>query len=146
VLHSSFTSKGKIVHMKNAHGHDIELDVVLGHAKIEDLLKLGVKTDPLIMTGAVAMKTRLLLLPGPADVADRLRLDGTFHVSEGHFDNDKVQNRIDSLSLRSRGKPKLAHAHGEENVKVTCKERSRLVREYSVFPSCTSRFPALTQT
>ncbi len=46
VLHSSFTANGKIVRMKNAHGHDIELDVVLGRANIEDLLKLGVKTDP----------------------------------------------------------------------------------------------------
>ena len=116
VLHSSFTANGKVVRMKNAHGHDIELDVVLGHANIEDLLKLGVKTDPPIMTGAVAMKTKLRLVPGPADVADRLRLDGTFHVSEGHFDNEKVQNRIDSLSLRSQGKPKLAQAQGEENV------------------------------
>jgi hypothetical protein len=50
VLHSSFTANGKVVRMKNAHGHDIELNVVLGHANIEDLLKLGVKTDPPIMT------------------------------------------------------------------------------------------------
>ncbi len=55
VLHYSFTANVKVVRIKNAHGQDIELEVVLGHANIgEDLLKLGVKTDPPIMTGAVS--------------------------------------------------------------------------------------------
>ena len=39
VLHSSFTARGKIVRMNNPPGHDIELDVALGHATIEDLLR-----------------------------------------------------------------------------------------------------------
>jgi len=107
VLHSSFTASGKIVRMKvPQHGHDIELNVVLGHATIEDLLKLGVKTDPPIMTGIVAMNTRLSLPPGPADVANRLKLAGGFHIPQGFFTNDKLQARIDSLSMRSLGKHK----------------------------------------
>jgi hypothetical protein len=105
VLHSSFTASGKIVRMQDPqHGHDIELDVVLGHATIEDLLQLGVKTDPPIMTGTVAMKTKLSLPPGPTDVANRLRLVGGFHIPEGFFTNEKLQGRIESLSMRSRGK------------------------------------------
>jgi len=105
VLHSSFTASGKIVRMKEPlHGHDIELNVVLGHATIEDLLKLGVKTDPPIMTGTVAMKTKLSLPPGPADVANRLKLAGTFHIPQGFFTNEKLQGRIDSFSMRSLGK------------------------------------------
>ena len=109
VLHSSFTASGKIVRVlsANAHGHDIELEVVLGRSSIEDLLKLGVKTDPPIMTGPVEMKTRLSLPPGAEDIADRLRLAGNFHIPRGHFTNNKVQNRIDTLSLRSQGKGKL---------------------------------------
>jgi AsmA-like C-terminal region len=104
VLHSSFTANGKIVRTTNPPGHDIELDVMLGQATIEDLLKLGVKTDPPIMTGAVAMRTKLSLPPGPDDVAQRLKLAGSFHIPEGSFTNDKIQNRIDSLSMRSLGK------------------------------------------
>ena len=106
VLHSSFSARGKIVRIENPHGHDIELDVVLGVATVEDLLALGVKTDPPIMTGRVAMHTKLSLLPGDADVADRLALDGTFRIPEGHFTNDKIQGRINSLSRRSLGKIK----------------------------------------
>jgi len=116
VLHSSFVANGEVVRMKNAHGHDIELDVVMHKASIEDLLTLGVKTDPPIVTGAVEMRAKLSLLPGAADVANRLRLDGTFHISKGHFHNESVQHRIDSLSLRSQGKPKLAQAHDEADV------------------------------
>jgi len=113
VMHSSFTAKGKIVRVKNAPGRDIELDVVLGRASIEDLLTLGVKTDPPIMSGEVAMKTKLSLPPGERDVANRLNLAGTFHVPEGHFTNQKIQSRIDSFSLRSQGKSKLAQEHAE---------------------------------
>jgi hypothetical protein len=116
ILHSSLTARGKIVRVENPHGHDIELDVVLGHARIEDLLKLGVRTDPPIMTGPVEMKTKLSLRPGNADVANRLKLAGNFRVPEGYFTNERMQSRIDSLSLRSRGQPKAAREHLQVNV------------------------------
>jgi hypothetical protein len=115
VLRSSFTATGKIVRVESPHGHDIELNVVLDHARIEDLLQLGVKTDPPVMTGAVAMKTDLSIFPGTADVAKRLKLAGDFHIPEGHFTNEKLQGKIDSLSLRSQGKPKLVGQRPAEN-------------------------------
>ncbi len=117
-LHSSFTAEGSVVRVSEPNGHDIELDVVLDHAQIEDLLKLGVHTDPPIMSGPAEMKTRMSLPPGDGSVADRLKLAGTFHVPRAHFTNEKVQQKIDSLSLRSRGNPKQAQAHVEEDVPV----------------------------
>jgi hypothetical protein len=116
VLHSSFSARGKIVRMDHPHGHDIELDVVLGRADIQDLLTLGVKTDPPVMTGAVAMHTKLSLLPGDADVANRINLAGNFHIPQGHFTNEKVQTRIDSLSQRSQGKVGRSQADGDFQV------------------------------
>jgi hypothetical protein len=68
------------------------------------------------MTGPVEMKTKLSLRPGNADVANRLQLAGNFRVPEGHFTNDKMQSRIDSISLRSRGKPRLAREHLQVDV------------------------------
>jgi hypothetical protein len=116
LLHSSFTAKGSVVRVQNPGGHDIELDVVIDHARIEDLLKLGVRTDPPVMTGPVEMKTKLSLHPGDADVADRLKLAGNFHVFPAYFSNQKVQGRIDSLSLRTQGKLKEAQDQAEEKV------------------------------
>jgi AsmA-like C-terminal region len=115
-LNSSFTADGKIVRVQNPHGHDIELNVVLDHARIEDLLRLGVKTDPPVMSGPIAMKARMSLQPGSADMTDRLKLDGNFKITGGQFSNDKIQDRIDSLSLRAQGQPKLAQEHADVNV------------------------------
>jgi hypothetical protein len=117
-LHTSFTANGSVVRMSEPKGHDIELDVVLDHAQIEDLLQLGVRTSPPIMNGPVEMKTRLSLAPGDATVADRLKLAGSFHVLRAHFTNQKVQGKLDSLSLRSQGKPKEAQEHAAEDVPV----------------------------
>jgi hypothetical protein len=115
-LHSSLTANGSIVRVNTPHGHDIKLDVVLKGARIEDLLQLGVRTDPPIMSGPVEMSTRLGLSPGDASVADRLKLAGSFHVLRAHFSNEKMQGKIDYLSLVSQGKPKQAREHGQENV------------------------------
>jgi hypothetical protein len=115
-LHSSLTAQGKVVRVQNPPGHDIELNVVLDRARIEDLLQLGVKTDPPVMSGVVQMKTKMSLEPGPADVANRLKLDGTFKIPAGLFSNQKIQDRLDSLSLRSQGQPRLAQEHAEVGV------------------------------
>ena len=115
-LHSSFTANGKVVRVKNPRGHDIELDVVMDHARVEDLLQLGVKTDPPILSGNIQLKTRMVLGPGEEDVANRLKLDGNFNIPDGKFSNQKIQDRIDSLSLRSQGKPKEAQEHAEVGV------------------------------
>lgn len=106
-LHSSLIATGKVEHRTNSPGRDIALHVQIARAAIEDLLRLGVRTDPPIMTGAVAMTTELNLSPGAGDISDRLRLKGNFHVSEAHFTNDKLQKRIDDFSLRGMGEPKL---------------------------------------
>lgn len=117
-LHSSFSASGSVIKLKSPKGHDIELDVVIEHAQIEDLLKLGVRTDPPIMSGPVQMKTRLSITPGSESISDRIKLAGDFHVQRAHFANEKVQGRLDSLSLRSQGRPKEAKAHDQPDVPV----------------------------
>ena len=116
-LHSSFTASGSVVRLNAVKGHDIELDVFLDHARIEDLLTLGVRTDPPIMSGPVEMKTSLSLYPGDGTVANRLKLAGDFHVLRAHFANRKVQGKIDSLSLRSLGSKQAREQH-EDDVPV----------------------------
>lgn len=108
-LHSSLVATGKVEHLANAPGRDIALHVQIMPANIEDLLRLGVKTDPPIMSGPVVMTTEMNLLPGAGDISDRLQLKGKFHVSGGHFSNPKLQQRIDAFSLRGMGEPKLIH-------------------------------------
>jgi len=108
ILSSWLVANGSVVRMKDPTGHRVELDVVIEKGRIDDLLKLAVRTEPPIMTGLVRLKTKFDLSPGQADVANRLKLAGNFEVSEAHFTNEKVQGKIDALSIRTQGKWKEA--------------------------------------
>jgi AsmA-like C-terminal region len=116
ILDTWLTANGSVVRTKEPRGHEVELDIVIEKGKIEDLLKLGVRTDPPIMSGVVRLKTKMDLPPGEPDVANRLKLAGNFEVSGAHFTNEKVQGKIDALSMRSQGKPKLAQDDIPDNV------------------------------
>jgi hypothetical protein len=117
LLDSWIVASGSVIRTKDPSGHHIELDVAIAKGKIEDLLKLAVRTDPPIMTGMVKLKTKFDLPPGDPEFANRLKLAGTFQVSRAHFTNQKIQGKVDALSMRSQGKPKLAQDNIPDNVR-----------------------------
>src|SRR5204863_250845 len=43
ILHSSLVARGSVLRVKESKGHRIVLDVAVDHARIEDLLELGVR-------------------------------------------------------------------------------------------------------
>ena len=108
LLSTDLLATGSVVKMQNPPGHHVELDVTIEKGRIEDLLKLAVRSDPPIMTGSVRLKTRFDLPPGEPDFIDRLRLTGAFEIATVHFNNSKMQDKIDALSRRSQGKLKPA--------------------------------------
>ena len=103
-LHTDITATGDVVRAQGQPGHDIQLDVTIKRGRIEDLLELGVKTEPPVMTGNVQLKTKFYLPPGDQPVNQKLRLNGAFAVENISFTNDNIQKKMDQLSLRSRGK------------------------------------------
>jgi hypothetical protein len=111
------TATGFVIRSFDPKGHHIQLDVTIPTGKIDDLLRLAVRTDPPVMTGIVHLQTKLDLLPGEGDISDRLYLKGKFQVTGAHFSNDKVQSKVDALSTRSQGKPSLATDDTPDNVK-----------------------------
>jgi hypothetical protein len=123
---SPFTTAGQIVRMRidqsgNAaaaaqngqpntpqpvlDGHSIDLNVNIAHGQIEDFLKLTSKSGNPLLTGVVAVKAHLLIPPGHEPSHQRLKLDGTFQLSNARFTSEKIQGRIQQLSLRGQGKP-----------------------------------------
>ena len=116
ILNSWLVANGSVVRTRDPGGHRVELDVVIERGKIEDLLKMAIRTDPPIMTGLVRLKTKFDLPPGEADVANRLKLAGNFQVSGAHFTNEKIQGKVDALSMRSQGEPKPAQDNIPDNV------------------------------
>ena len=139
--HSPIVAKGKIIRIKGPHGHDIELDVVLNRAKIEDLLTVAVRTQPPVMSGTIDMNCRLRLLPGEADITDRLHLSGKFHVPGGSFDNANLQRRIDDLSFRSQGEPKLVGTTPDTPVTSDLQGSFKLTNGMLSFSSLQFRIP-----
>jgi hypothetical protein len=113
LLHSEFTARG-VVKKIDKVGHDITLDVDMPNARIEDMLQLAVKTQPPLMSGALTMKTKLHIPPGPARVAQKLELAGKFSIRNVSFSNPGVQDKVDSLSMRAQGKPQEAGTAGSD--------------------------------
>lgn len=117
ILDTPLTATGFVIRSAAPQGHHIQLDVTIRAGKIADLLHLAVRTDPPVMTGTVRLRTKLDLPAGDSDIADRLFLKGTFQVTGAHFSNQSIQSKVDALSMRSQGKPKLAMDQIPDNVR-----------------------------
>jgi len=110
--HSHFTAQGAIVRVPGAVvegaqqyvGHDIALTVNVDTARIEDFLRLAGRTNKVLMTGDVRVKTTLHIPPGPVPVHKRLQLNGWFALDKTLFTSTKIQGRVAELSLRGEGR------------------------------------------
>ena len=114
LMHSHIIAIGDVVRAPQG-GHNITLNVTVGPARIEDMLELGVKTEPPIMSGGLRLTARLLLPPGQISVSQKLHLKGNFQVSNATFSNDKIQAKVDELSLRSQNRAKEAKTVDKQN-------------------------------
>lgn len=101
---SEFTTAGKVVKVKGK-GHDIVLDVDIPHGRMQDFLRMAVKTNPPLMNGTLTMRARLHIPPGHQRVAAKMEMNGTFHIAGVKFNNNRWQDRLDGLSARAQGHP-----------------------------------------
>ena len=104
-LHTTLVCNGGVVTAENGSGREIVLDVTTDHARLEDLLRLAVKSAQPMMTGAVRLKTKFVLPPGRGEIVDRLRLDGRFGVGGAEFASAAIREKLESLSRHGQGKP-----------------------------------------
>ncbi len=110
---SSFTTSGAVINVKG-QGHRISLDVDVPNADLQDFLELAVKTEPAVMTAALNTKFKMQIRAGKESVTQKLSFAGHFHLQRIHFTNPKVEDKVDMLSLRARGKPKEAKPGAED--------------------------------
>jgi len=110
LLNSSLLCRGQVAKMPGDPGRMIVLDVTAENARIEDLLRLVVKSEKPIMTGNVSLHTKFALPSHKADeqdITNRLRLNGRFGLASVRFTKNTVQQKINALSRRGRGKPNV---------------------------------------
>lgn len=95
-------ASGDVTRSPGQTGRDISLNCTVGPGRIEDILQLTAK-DPPIMNGPVQVQAQIHIPPGTGTIGSRLEVNGTFTLSDIHFTNPKIQNKVDELSLRGQG-------------------------------------------
>jgi AsmA-like C-terminal region len=110
---TQFATSGAVINVKGK-GHIIDLDVTVPDGRIQDFLQLAVKTEPVVMTGRIGMKTKLHIRPGAESVSKKISMKGGFTLRTIHFSNPEVQDKVDMLSLRAQGDPKDAKPGAED--------------------------------
>lgn len=108
LLNSSFVASGSVTGTKGIPGRDIELQVSMDQAHIQNFLQLAFKTSPPLMSGQLAMKAKLSIPPGSEPVPQKIRLQGRFTISGATFSNSATQQKIDMFSMRAEGHAKEA--------------------------------------
>lgn len=144
--HSHFTTRGHIVRMKTllqnggiapsssqpvvvqpfVGGHDILLDIDIEQQPIVDFLHFINQKQQQLLTGIVTMQARLHIPPGKAELLQRLTLEGRFDLEQAQFTSDKIQSKVDELSLRGQGRPGEARKPQPEAIDSQMKSQFRL--------------------
>jgi hypothetical protein len=104
LLGSTIAARGAVTQIAGRKGRIILLEVSAKPGRVEDFLRLAVKSTTPSMTGAASVQTKFDLHPGEEEIAKRLKLDGSFTVRSGQFTNPEVEAKITSLSRRGQGK------------------------------------------
>jgi hypothetical protein len=113
-LQSKIIARGKVEAEPGKKGKAVSLNVTVSEARVEDMVSIAVPLEgepPL--SGPIQFTTRFYLPPGDEDVVKKLQLDGQFGVEESTFTN-KVQDKVDNLSMKAQGKPEQQPARDAE--------------------------------
>ncbi len=102
-LETDLICRGTIAGQPGVKGKTVTLHVETKTGRIEDLMRLAVKTDKPVMTGPTRFNTEFVLPPGHQDVMSKLILDGQFVVVGAHFTDPNIQSKLEAISRRSRG-------------------------------------------
>ena len=122
-------------------GKTISLDVTVSEGRVEDMLRLGVKSDKALLNGAIGFHTSLLIPPGDQDVIEKLQLDGRFVVGEAHFTKVDIQQKVNELSHRGRGETEDSQA---ESIASNFRGRFILKNAVMTFENLSFDVPGVT--
>jgi hypothetical protein len=102
---SLIVATGGVINERAKQGHQITLDVNTPKARIEDILKLAVKSDKPFLRGPIDVKAKLSIPPGKQQVIDKIGLDGSFAITNGQWTNSEMREKLAGFSRRAKGQP-----------------------------------------
>jgi hypothetical protein len=98
---SDIRTAGGVGHRAGTPGKTVCLVAESAEGRIEDFLRLAMKTAP-FMTGEIRFRSLILIPQGDVDMVEKLVLDGEFVIDSALFPEAKVQGKVDDLSRRAR--------------------------------------------
>lgn len=137
---STVTARGGVIGTRGVKGRTISLNVTVRDARLEDMLRLGVRSKKPPMTGAISFHSKLLIPPGDIDVSQKLKLDGAFELQSARFSKLKVQDQINQLSKRGKGDTSTSEAG---SVASDFEGSFHLDRGVMTFPELSFRVPGV---
>ncbi len=104
--HSLIIANGRVVRVSHAEGHLISLDVSIPKGRLEDVLRLALKSTPPPLSGLMTLSSKLVIPPGNEKILDKLFLDGKFTAEDARFASNDIREKLAALSRHGLGKPK----------------------------------------
>jgi hypothetical protein len=105
-LQTSVASSGSVAGKPGQKGKTTSLDVQVEKGRLQDLLRLFVKTKHPPMNGAMNFKAHIAIAPEGRPFLQELTLLGDFGIDEGAFTKPSMQTRVDTMSQSARGEKK----------------------------------------
>lgn len=102
-LQSELVAEGEVVRVDGARGRSVLLDVTSRHARVEDLIRFGLKSDTPPLTGQIDLRTTLEIPPGDRSVVERMRVAGEFTIAEAQFSSLEIQKTLTRISRVGQG-------------------------------------------
>jgi hypothetical protein len=101
---SRLHTEGGVARLPGEKGKTVCVDAESEEGRIEDFLRLTMKSEQPFMTGGIRFQSMILIPPGDVDVVEKLVLDGEFAIDSATFPERKVQEKVEKLSEVGTGK------------------------------------------
>jgi hypothetical protein len=102
-LGTEVVCRGTVEGKRDQPGKTVSLHVTASKARIQDLLRLCLKAEQPIVTGAAIFQAGFVLPPGKEEIMHKLILNGDFSLPAARFTDPNISAKLEQLSLRSRG-------------------------------------------
>lgn len=102
-LGTQLVCRGAVEGKRGEPGKTVRLSVTTSRARIEDVLRLSVKSAGPAVTGAANFQASFVLPPGKEEIMNKLVLNGVFSLPAAQFTDPNIRAKIEELSLRGRG-------------------------------------------
>jgi hypothetical protein len=112
---SHFETQGGVAGESGVKGKVVRLKARSSEARIEDFLRLAVKSDEPLLNGDIRFESEIVIMPGDEAVVRKLRLDGRFEIEQATFP-ESVQAKIEELSKKAQGEAQEPTLESESRV------------------------------